>query len=109
MLERIQISAAVEGRNPNPEVLHEDEIVQLRTWMPVSFYPHSLTKNMNVSFFIHFKTFKTNHLFSMGGNIVMLARKSRKMINVKFRGELFLKDEEMGRGAPEAPRWTRCP
>ena len=45
----------------------------------------------------------------MGGNIVTLARKSRKMINMKFRGVLFLKDEEVGRGTPEAPRRTRCP
>lgn len=78
MLERIQISAAVEGRNSNPEVLHEDEIVQLRTWMPVRFYPHSLTQNMNVSIFIHFKTFKTNHLFSMGGNVSKEIKKNDK-------------------------------
>ena len=76
--------------------------------MPLRFYP-PLTKNMSVSIFIHFKTFKTNHLFYMGGNIVTLARKSRKMINMKFRGVLFLKDEEVGRGTPEAPRRTRCP
>ena len=67
-----------------------------------------LTENMSVSIFIHLKTFKTNHLFYMGGNIVT-ARKSRKMMNMTFRGALFLKDEEVGRGAPEAPRQTRCP
>lgn len=77
--------------------------------MPLRFHPHSLTENMTVSIFIHFETFKTNHLFFMDGNVEKLARKSRKMLNMKFRVALFLKDKKVGRGTPEAPRWTRCP
>ena len=77
--------------------------------MPLRFHPHSLKENMNVSIFIHFETFKTNHLFFMDGNVVKLARKSRKMMNMKCKAALFLKDEEVGRGTPEAPRRTRCP